>query len=152
MKSPKPSVSLEDLLRVKRSEQPAPAFWNEFERELRAKQLAAIVEPRRWWTPYIRFGSKLNHLQLPVGAAAILALTLVTIRDDGKVAFVPTETETAIVHQSSNAPIAAARTDSALSVAPEAELAAYLVYDDASTASELSHASDYTEVEETLSD
>jgi len=152
MKSPKPSVTLEDLLRVKRSEQPAPAFWNEFERELRAKQLAAIVEPRRWWTPYIRLGSKLNHLQLPVGAAAILALTLVTIREDGKVEFVPTERETAVAHQSANAPISSVPSDSPLSVAPEAELASYSVYDEASTASELNHASAYAVVEETVTD
>jgi len=151
MKSPKPSVTLEDLLRVKRSEQPAPAFWGEFERELRAKQLAAIVEPRRWWTPYIRLGSKLNHLQLPVGAAAILAITLVTIREDGKVGLVPTERETAVAHQSANASISSVPSDGALLVAPETELASYAVYNDASTASELNPASAYTDVEETVS-
>ena len=36
-------VSLEDLLRLKRAERPAPEFWVQFERELRAKQLAALV-------------------------------------------------------------------------------------------------------------
>jgi hypothetical protein len=152
MKSPKPSVTLEDLLRVKRSEQPAPAFWNEFERELRAKQLAAIVEPRRWWTPYIRLGSKLNHLQLPVGAAAILALTLVTIREDKGVGFVPTERATAIVHQPAHASITPAPGNSALLVAPEVELASHFVSDEASSASEPNYASAYTEVEETIAD
>jgi hypothetical protein len=80
MKSPKTTVTLEDLLRFKRAEQPPAEFWNEFERELRAKQLAAIVEPRPWWAPFIRVGARLGHLQLPVGAAAILAVTLVSIR------------------------------------------------------------------------
>jgi len=83
MKSAKPPVTLEDLLRFKRSEQPRPEFWNEFERELRAKQLAAIVEPRRWWTPLIRVGARVGRMQLPVGAAAILAVSLISIRDNG---------------------------------------------------------------------
>ena len=83
MKPAKPPVTLEDLLRFKRSEQPRPEFWSEFERELRAKQLAAIVEPRRWWTPLIRVGAQVGRMQLPVGAAAILAVSLISIRDNG---------------------------------------------------------------------
>jgi hypothetical protein len=81
MNSRKTSVSLEDLLRVKRAEQPSPEFWADFDRQLRAKQLAAIVEPRPWWAPFIRFGSKVSHLQLPIGAAAVLAVTFVTFKD-----------------------------------------------------------------------
>lgn len=80
MKSPKNTVTLEDLLRVKRAERPPTEFWNEFERELRAKQLAAIVEPRPWWAPLIRVGARFSHLQLPVGAAAVLAVTLMSVR------------------------------------------------------------------------
>lgn len=80
MKS-KPTVSLEDLLKVKRAERPADAFWAEFEREMRVKQLAAIVEPRPWWAPLIRIGAGISRYQLPVGAAAILVLSLVTIRE-----------------------------------------------------------------------
>ncbi|HTO03416.1 MAG TPA: hypothetical protein VL069_06930, partial [Opitutus sp.] len=83
MKSPKTTVTLEDLLRLKRAEQPPAEFWNDFDRELRAKQLAAIIEPRPWWSPLIRVGSRLTHLQLPIGAAAILAVTLVTVREYG---------------------------------------------------------------------
>lgn len=83
MKSPKTTVTLEDLLRLKRAEQPPAEFWNDFDRELRAKQLAAIIEPRPWWSPFIRVGSRLSHLQLPIGAAAILAVTLVTVREYG---------------------------------------------------------------------
>ena len=81
MKSRKTSVSLEDLLRIKRAEQPPAEFWSDFERDLRAKQLAAIVEPRPWWAPFIRVGARLAHYQLPVGAAAILALSFVTVRE-----------------------------------------------------------------------
>ncbi len=81
MNSKSRPVSLEDLLRVKRAEQPPPEFWAEFEREMRVKQLAAIVEPRPWWASFIRVGAKVAHYQLPLGAAAILALSFVTIRE-----------------------------------------------------------------------
>jgi hypothetical protein len=81
MKCPKNSVSLEDLLRVKRAEQPPESFWSDFDRELRAKQLAAIVEPRPWWAPFIRLGAHASRFQLPVGGVAILALSFVTFRE-----------------------------------------------------------------------
>lgn len=77
----KPTVTLEDLLRLKRAERPPTEFWAQFDRELRAKQLAAIVEPRPWWAPFIRFGTRMARYQLPVGAAAVLALSFVTIRE-----------------------------------------------------------------------
>jgi hypothetical protein len=79
--SRKTTVTLEDLLRMKRAERPPAEFWNEFERDLRAKQLAAIVEPRPWWAPFIRFGAHFSRYQLPVGATAILALTFLTVRE-----------------------------------------------------------------------
>jgi len=74
-----PKVTLEQLLRVKRAEKPAPEFWAQFERELHAKQLAAIVEPRPWWAPFIRVGSRLARYQMPIGAAAVVALTFVSV-------------------------------------------------------------------------
>ncbi len=77
----KKTVTVEDLLQVKRAERPRPEFWTDFERELRAKQLAAIVEPRPWWSPFIRIGARVSRHQLPVGAAAILALSFVTVRE-----------------------------------------------------------------------
>lgn len=82
MNSPKKTqVTLEDLLRVKRAERPPVAFWAEFERDLRIKQLAAIVEPRPWWAPFIRVGTRVARYQLPIGAAAVLTLTFVTMRE-----------------------------------------------------------------------
>lgn len=81
MNQKKQTVSLEDLLKVKRAERPPAEFWAEFDRELRAKQLAAIVTPRPWWAPFIRVGARLSNYQLPVGAAAILALSLITLRE-----------------------------------------------------------------------
>ncbi len=75
----KTTVTLEELLRVKRAEQPPAEFWTQFEHGLRAKQLAAIVEPRPWWAPFIRIGARLSRYQLPVGATAILAITFLTV-------------------------------------------------------------------------
>jgi hypothetical protein len=77
----KTTVTLEDLLRLKRAERPPAEFWTQFERGMRVKQLAAIVEPRPWWAPFIRLGARISRYQLPVGATAILAITLLTVRE-----------------------------------------------------------------------
>ncbi len=76
-------VSVEDLLRLKRAERPPVEFWNQFERELRAKQLAALVEKRPWWreVSLAHVWSGLRRYHLPLGAAAILAVTVVSIRN-----------------------------------------------------------------------
>ena len=74
-------VTIEDLLRVKRAERPSPEFWTRFETDLRAKQLAAIVEKRPWWHAlHLPQAARvvLRH-QMPVGAAAILVLTFVVV-------------------------------------------------------------------------
>ena len=76
---PQSKVSLEDLLRLKRAERPNSAFWSEFESELRRKQLAAIMVKRPWWRRVSLAG--LRKLSVPVGAAAVLAVTLLTLRD-----------------------------------------------------------------------
>lgn len=71
-------VTLEDLLHLKRAERPSPEFWSNFERELREKQLTALVQKRRWWheLPVL-----LNRrIYVPAGAAAIIAFTVVTVR------------------------------------------------------------------------
>ena len=76
-------VNLEDLLRLKRAERPEPEFWSRFEEELRVKQLAAIVEKRPWWITLRlpQAARVLVRFQLPVGAAAILALGFVVVRE-----------------------------------------------------------------------
>ena len=74
-------VTLEDLFRLKRAERPPAEFWARFDHELRAKQLAAIVEKRPWWrTLPSAFGS-LSRYHVPLGATAILALTVLTVRE-----------------------------------------------------------------------
>lgn len=71
-------ITVEDLLRLKRMERPAEDFWVNFEREMRQKQLSALVEKRAWWhaLPQI-FG---RRVYLPIGATAILAFTLVSVK------------------------------------------------------------------------
>ena len=73
-------VTLEDLLSLKRTERPAADFWNRFERELRAKQLAALVEKRPWWRGLPELFSGFARYHLPLGATAVLALTIVSVR------------------------------------------------------------------------
>lgn len=77
----KKPISLEDLLRLKRAERPPAEFWPQFERELRAKQLAAIVARRPWWSELPRhIFSSFSRYQLPLGATAVLALTFISLR------------------------------------------------------------------------
>jgi hypothetical protein len=74
-------ITIEDLLRVKRAERPPAEFWVHFERELRAKQLAAIVAKRSWWQVLPRAVSRVTRLHLPLGATAVLAVTVLSIRE-----------------------------------------------------------------------
>jgi hypothetical protein len=77
----KPTVTIEDLLRLKRAERPPAEFWTEFDRELRDKQLAALVEKRPWWRTFPQTLRGLSRYHLPLGATAVLAVTLLSIRD-----------------------------------------------------------------------
>ncbi|MFA5056893.1 MAG: hypothetical protein WC485_02165 [Opitutaceae bacterium] len=78
--NPPPRVTLEDLLRLKRTERPPAEFWIQFERELQQKQLAALVERKAWWHELAAFYSRYGRVRAPLGATAILALTLFSIR------------------------------------------------------------------------
>lgn len=77
----KKRIELETLLRLKRLERPAPEFWDGFDRELRAKQLAALVEKRPWWRDFSARFAGFRRYHLPIGATAILAMTFVAVRD-----------------------------------------------------------------------
>lgn len=83
MKSDKSKpVALEDLLRLKRAERPPAEFWPQFERELRAKQLSALVVRRPWWrTLPSRALVGFSRYHLPLGATAVLALTFLSVRE-----------------------------------------------------------------------
>lgn len=73
----RPKVTVEDLLRLKRAERPDAGFWTSFERELRQKQLTALLEKRPWWQMLPQLLTR--RVYLPVGATAILAFTLVSM-------------------------------------------------------------------------
>jgi hypothetical protein len=73
-------VSVEDLLRLKRAERPPAEFWNEFDRSLRAKQLAALVDKQPWWQTWPRAFLVLKRHPLPIGAAAAIAVSLLAVR------------------------------------------------------------------------
>jgi hypothetical protein len=76
-------VTLEDILRLKRAERPPAEFWAAFDRELRAKQLAAIVEKRPWWRTISLTGvfAGMRRYHLPLGATAVLAVTVLSVRE-----------------------------------------------------------------------
>lgn len=78
---PHGKVLLEDLLRLKRAERPSSDFWAEFERELHTRQLAAAVARPRWWFGLPRAFPGLTRFQVPMGAAAVLAVTFLMLRD-----------------------------------------------------------------------
>lgn len=82
-------VTIEELLRLKRAERPTPEFWSNFERELRQKQLTALVEKRRWWHGFS--GLLARRVYLPAGAAAAVAFTLVAVRYHAPAQLVQTE-------------------------------------------------------------
>jgi hypothetical protein len=71
---PPDKVTLEDLLRLKRAERPPAEFWFQFDRELQAKQLAALVGKKRWWHSAARTLARFSYL--PLGATAALAFAL----------------------------------------------------------------------------
>jgi len=72
--------TLEDLIRLKRAERPDAAFWHDFERGMRKKQLAAIIEPKPWWLGLSILSSKFGPLGIPVSAGAAAMLALVVMR------------------------------------------------------------------------
>lgn len=68
-------VALEDLLRLKRAERPPEAFWADFDRGLREKQLAALLRSRPWWQRWADggFWPAWGRLAFPLGAAGVIA-------------------------------------------------------------------------------
>lgn len=76
-------VTLEDILRLKRAERPPAEFWDRFDRELRAKQLAALVEKRPWWRTLSlpQVFASVRRFHVPLGAAAVLAVTILSVRE-----------------------------------------------------------------------
>jgi hypothetical protein len=74
----KSKVTIEDLLHLKKSERPSADFWTGFERELRQKQLSALVQKRAWWRDLPQLIARRAYL--PIGATAILTFTLISVK------------------------------------------------------------------------
>jgi hypothetical protein len=68
-------ISLEQLLRVKRTERPEPEFWDQFDHELRQKQLSALVHAQPWFVRLGRSISLIARRSAPVTAAAAAIAT-----------------------------------------------------------------------------
>lgn len=80
-KKDRQSPTLDDLFALKRAERPPEEFWNEFQREFHVRQRAAAIEPRRWWFVLPRIFAQLSRYQMPMGAAAVLAVTFLSFRE-----------------------------------------------------------------------
>ena len=107
MKSDKRPIEIEDLLRLKRAERPPAEFWTQFDRELRAKQLAALVAKRPWWQRLPRLVPQLSRIHLSLGAAAVLTVTFFAMKDHGGTGASAQPEKTASVRR---APVAAVAT------------------------------------------
>jgi hypothetical protein len=80
MSQPPPDkVTLEDLLHLKRAERPSAEFWAQFDRELQAKQLAALIGKKPWWHSPARMVARFSYL--PLGATAALAFALIAAHE-----------------------------------------------------------------------
>jgi hypothetical protein len=83
MSGNKRPVEIEDLLRLKRAERPPAEFWNEFDRALRAKQLAALVGRRPWWQTLPRVLASWRRASVPIGATTVAAITFYSLHHHG---------------------------------------------------------------------
>lgn len=102
-------VTLEDLLKLKRAERPSAEFWGEFDRQLRAKQLRALVEKRPWWHGLQEAFYSLGRYRLPIGAVAAVAITFFVVKDRFASQPAPLETRTAVAVASLPGPAKAVR-------------------------------------------
>ena len=90
---------------MKSTERPPAEFWDKSDRELRAKQLAALVQKRPWWQRLPNVFAGWRRYPLPLGAAAALAMAFVSVREFSHPAAVPApESEGRLVATSSSAP------------------------------------------------
>jgi hypothetical protein len=96
--------ALENLLRLKRAEQPSDEFWTRFERELREKQLAAIVEKRPWWCAFPRSYVFLLRHKGQIGSVAALSCAFLVSFHEFR-AYVPATPSDAVSGPTAQAPV-----------------------------------------------
>jgi hypothetical protein len=78
---PPSKVTLDDLFALKRAEQPPEEFWSDFQRGFHVRQRAEAIEPKRWWFVLPRVFAGFSRYQMPIGAAAVLAVTFLSFRE-----------------------------------------------------------------------
>ena len=104
-KNEKPKISLEDLLALKRAERPPAEFWDSFQREFHVRQRAAAIEPKRWWFVLPRVFAGMARYQMPMGAAAVLAVTFLSFREYSEPGFEVAYTASPMVAAVEMAPV-----------------------------------------------
>ena len=81
--TPSPKVTLEKLIQLKRAERPPRAFWEDFDRELHRRQLAALVTVEPWYRRLGRGLASVSRRVAPLGAGvAALAFAVVAVMRD----------------------------------------------------------------------
>ena len=71
-------INLEDLLRLKRSERPSEAFWNDFDRELHQRMLQTLVKKDPWYLQIMRgLSGRMGQGIAVAAAAAVVAMVVV---------------------------------------------------------------------------
>jgi len=71
-------INLEDLLRLKRSERPSEAFWNDFDRDLHQRMLQTLVKKDPWYIQLMRgFSGRIGQSVAVAAAAAVVAMVVV---------------------------------------------------------------------------
>ena len=75
-------VSIDDLLKVKKAERPAPEFWGEWQRSTRAKLRDVAAVRRPWWKDALpRLGITVARWHVAVGATALATLVIVAVEE-----------------------------------------------------------------------
>jgi hypothetical protein len=109
-------ISVEDLLRLKRSERPSGQFWNEFDRELHQRMLQTLVKKDPWYLQVMR-GFSGRILQSTAIAAAAAVIALVVVRPAFQATVIPVNVAQASVPEDFSAPVEVAMAELSLSEA-----------------------------------
>ena len=73
-------VSIDDLLRLKRSEKPNRQFWDQFDHELHQRMLQTLVKKESWYLQVLNRLTSINSLTRIAGltaAAVVVSLFLI---------------------------------------------------------------------------
>ena len=81
-KESRQKVSLEDVLRLKRSERPSVKFWEDFDRDLRRRTLQALVSEEPWNPSRFRMLFIRVATTVSVTAAAVAALVYIVFQNE----------------------------------------------------------------------